>query len=139
MIAAAILVWGLVAGLFHAIAMVVLYGNPWVARIHAARGGSTAAPQGRRSGRHNFTIQFLGTQIEVYVMTIGYVWLHPLLPLNGLLGAILLAMLFAVLRVCAPVWALWMQHRYSNSYLLVETVGGFLGSIVVALTLYVLM
>ncbi|MEU7768927.1 hypothetical protein AB0B25_28030 [Nocardia sp. NPDC049190] len=139
MIAAAILVWGLVAGLFHSVAMVVLYGNPRVARIHAAHDKPTAAPRSERSGRHNFTIQFLGTQIEVYVMTIGYVWLHPLLPLNGLLGAILLAVLFAVLRVCGPVWALWMQRTYSYRYLLVEIVGGVLGSIVVALTLYVLM
>ncbi|MGO4614324.1 hypothetical protein AB4305_08375 [Nocardia sp. 2YAB30] len=72
-------------------------------------------------------------------MTIGYVWLHPLLPSNGLAGAIALAVLFAALRTCAPVWALWMQGTYSNRYLVVEVVSGVLSSTVIALSLYVLM
>ena len=71
-------------------------------------------------------------------MTIGYVWLHPLLPLNGLVGAMLLAVLCAALRVCAPVWAQWMEGTYSNSYLIVEIFAGVLGSIVIAFVLYLL-
>ncbi|MGA6205654.1 hypothetical protein [Nocardia testacea] len=71
-------------------------------------------------------------------MTIGYAWLHPLLPLNGLVAAMLLAVLFAALRVCAPVWAQWMQG-YSNRYLVVEIAAGVFGSIVIALVLYALM
>ncbi|MFQ6397414.1 hypothetical protein ACLMAJ_28690 [Nocardia sp. KC 131] len=72
-------------------------------------------------------------------MTIGYVWLHPLLPLNGMTGALLLALLFAALRVCGPVWALWMQGAHSIRYLAVEVASPVVGSIVFALTLYLLM
>lgn len=138
MLAAKILVWGLVAGLLHTAAMVVLYGNRWVARIHAAHNESGSATRSARSTPNRLTEQLLGTQIEVYVMTIGYVWLHPLLRSTGLVSAMLLALLFAALRVCAPVWALRVKHTYSNRYLAVEILGGVVGSTVVALTLYVL-
>jgi hypothetical protein len=139
MVALKILVWGLVGGLIYSVTMVVLYGNPWVARIHANQGGANAAAPSGRPRRHYFAFQSLGTQIEVYIMTIGYVWLHPLIPLNGMVGALLLAVLFAALRVCAPVWALWMQGTYSNRYLAVEVASPVVGSIVFALALYLLM
>ncbi len=136
MIALKVLAWGLIAGFVHTLAMMVVYGNPWVARIQA-EGAASVGEGGGRSRRRSFKLNFLGTQIEAYVMTIGYVWLHPLLPLNGLIGAMLLALFFAALRVCAPVWAQWMQG-YSNRYLAVEVAAGALGSIVIALVLYTL-
>ncbi|MEV4240478.1 MULTISPECIES: hypothetical protein [unclassified Nocardia] len=138
MIAVKILAWGLVAGVIHTLVMMVVYGNPRVARIHAAQAVSSVGDGTRRRRPHYFTLNFLGTQIEAYVMTIGYVWLHPLLPLNGMVGAMLLAVLFAALRVCAPVWAQWMEGTYSNSYLIVEIFAGVLGSIVIAFVLYLL-
>ncbi|MEV6428112.1 hypothetical protein [Nocardia sp. NPDC051463] len=72
-------------------------------------------------------------------MTIGFAWLHPLLPVHGLAGAMLLAGLFAALRVYPPVLALWMQGAYSNGYLCVEVVSGVAGTVVVMLTLNLLM
>lgn len=137
MIAVKVLAWGLIAGFVHTAAMMLVYGNPWVARIHA-EGRAGAAEGGGRARPRSFTLHFTGNQIEAYIMTIGYAWLHPLLPLNGLVGAMLLAVLFAALRVCAPVWAQWMQG-YSTRYLVVEIAAGVFGSIVIALVLYALM
>ncbi|MFJ9370095.1 hypothetical protein ACIRRA_37535 [Nocardia sp. NPDC101769] len=81
-------------------------------------------------------MKLLGTQIEIYAITIGFAWIHPLLPLDGLLGAFLLALLFTVLRTFAPIWALWLQGAYSGRYLAIEAIGGTLGSVAVVLTLY---
>ncbi|WP_280271904.1 hypothetical protein [Nocardia wallacei] len=134
-----IVAWGLVAGLVNSAAMAILYGNPWVARIHAADHRANVAGPSTRSGSRNFSAHFLGTQLEVYVVTIGYAWLHPLLPLHGLIGALALALLFAALRTCAPVWALWLQATHSVRYLAVEVAAGILSSIAVSLTLYLLM
>ncbi|MET9030441.1 hypothetical protein ABZW96_33195 [Nocardia sp. NPDC004168] len=139
MLAIKIVVWGLVAGLVSTAAMAVLYSNPWVARIHTHHQRTNVAGQSNRPGLRRFTAHFLGTQLEAYIMTIGYAWLHPLLPMNGLTGALTLAILFAALRVCAPVWALWMQETYSGGYLAVEVASAVLSSIVITLSLYALM
>lgn len=139
MIAVEVLLSGFVAGLVHLVAIVVLYGNPLVARIHAANGGTGAATGAKPSRPRHMATQFLGTQIEVYLMTVGFVWLHPLLPLNGLAAALLLAALFAALRVYPSVWALWLQGTHTDGYLAVEAVAGVLGTVVVVLTLYLLM
>lgn len=138
MVAVEILVWGLLAGLVHTAAMAVLYGNPWVARIHAAHRAVRTAGANGGSGHTSLSVQFLGSQIEVYILTIGYAWLHPLLPMPGPIGALALAVFMAALRVFAPVWALWRQGTYSNGYLFVEVGAGVLGSVVVVLTLYLL-
>ncbi|BCK57433.1 hypothetical protein [Nocardia wallacei] len=134
-----ILAWGLVAGLVNSAAMAVLYGNPWVARIHAADQEANTAGPSAGAGSRNFGAHFLGTQLEVYVVTIGYAWLHPLLPLHGLIGALALALLFAALRTCAPVWALWLRATHSPRYLAVEVAAGVLSSVAITLTLYPLM
>ncbi|MER7452744.1 hypothetical protein ABTW96_20930 [Nocardia beijingensis] len=139
MLAIKLLVWGLVAGLLSTAAMAVFYSNPWVVRVHTRHQKTTLAGPGEHPLPRSFTANFLGTQLEAYVMTIGYAWLHPLLPMNGTTGAIALAALFAALRVCAPVWALWMRRTYSHGYLAVEVAAGVLSSLVVTLALYVLM
>ncbi|MGW1741999.1 hypothetical protein ACWCPQ_24700 [Nocardia sp. NPDC001965] len=139
MAAIGILAWGLVAGLLNIVAMAAIYGNPWVARVHAEQRRTGVAAGGGRSGARGPAQHFLGDQIEVYAMTVGYAWLHPLLPSSGPAGALGLAVLFAALRICAPVWALWMQGTYSPRYLAVEVGAGLVSSLVVVFTLYVLM
>ncbi|MBF6170180.1 hypothetical protein [Nocardia blacklockiae] len=129
--------WGLVAGVVNTVAMAVLYGNPWVARVHAAQGKTGAAGAGR-GGSRGLGARLLGDQLEVYVITVGYAWLHPLLPWNSLVGALALATLFAALRVCAPVWALWTQGTYSGRYLAVEVAAGLVSSLVIVLVLLAL-
>ncbi|NUS91593.1 MAG: hypothetical protein HOQ36_04150 [Nocardia sp.] len=139
MLALEILVWGLVAGLLNIVAMAAVYGNPWVARVHAEQRRTGGADGGGRSGTRGPAQHFLGDQIEVYAMTVGYAWLHPLLPSSGPEGALGLAALFAALRICAPVWALWMQGTYSRRYLAVEVGAGVVSTLVVTFTLYLLM
>ncbi|WP_280263958.1 hypothetical protein [Nocardia wallacei] len=139
MVVVEVLVWGLVAGLANSAAMVALYLTPWVKRIQAAHKAIGDAGHEPRPRANGFALQFLGTQVEVYIMTVGFAWLSPLAGPSGLAGALLLAVLFGALRVVAPVWALWVQGTYSRGYLAVEVTGGLLGSVVVVLTLYLLL
>ncbi|WP_460728126.1 hypothetical protein [Nocardia heshunensis] len=81
-------------------------------------------------------MKLLGTQIEIYAITVGFAWIHPLLRLDGLLGVLLLALLFTVLRTFAPIWALWLQAGTAGRDLVIEAIGGTLGSVAVVLTLY---
>ncbi|GAB2452538.1 hypothetical protein [Nocardia tengchongensis] len=136
MTALLIAVWGAAAGILHLAAMVILYANPWTANNHGNRYAAGTAQVENRHPR-SLTLQLLGTQTEIYAMTIGFAWLHPLLPGNGLAGACALALMFAVLRTLAPVWALWL-HGHSHRHLAIEAAAGALGSGVVVLALYVL-
>ncbi|MFE3261038.1 hypothetical protein ACFXPS_38740 [Nocardia sp. NPDC059091] len=134
MIVVRIVVGGAAAGIVHTVAVAILYGIPWVSRNRGTPSGS----DGKQAdgGRRGLGMKLLGTLIEIYAMTIGFAWIHPLLPLDGLLGALLLALLFTVLRTFAPIWALWLQAVYSGRYLAIEAIGGTLGSVAVVLTLY---
>ena len=69
---------------------------------------------------------------------VGYVWLGPLLDVDGLPGTLLLGGLFAGLRVYPRFWTMWVQSTYPRRLLAVEVVNGVLGTLVVVLTLHVL-
>lgn len=83
--------------------------------------------------------QFLGTQIEVYILAIGFAWLYDLLSVHGLAGATALAVFFAALRVYPRFWNMWIQSTYPVRLLVVEVVNGIIGTCVVVLTLYILL
>lgn len=53
--------------------------------------------------------QFLGTQIEVYVLSAAYFMLVPLFPDLQLIG---LALLLAAVRVYPRFWNMWIQSTY---------------------------
>ena len=77
-----VLLWGAVAGLVHFVVIGILYGNPLTDRISAGPSGKS----GRKkiaSDLKYFVTQFFGTQVEVYILTFAFVWLRPLVGLNG--------------------------------------------------------
>ena len=79
--------------------------------------------------------QFFGTQVEVYVLTIAFVWLRPQVDLRGCGGALLLGSLFAAVRVYPRFWNMWVQTTYPRRLLAVEVVNGTLGTLVISLFL----
>src|SRR5690242_11292612 len=104
--------WGLVAGVAHFVAIGLLYGNPLVDRVYARATDSSPAVRRWPSRTRYLVTQFLGTQVEVYLLTIGFVWLRPLVTLSGLAGATVLGLLFAGLRVYPRFWNMWIQSTY---------------------------
>jgi hypothetical protein len=132
-----IALWGAVAGVVHFVIIGVLYGNPLVDRISAgAEAQSPAVKQWPTKWKY-FLTQFFGTQVEVYILTIAFVWLRPLVGFSGYGGAILLGSLFAAIRVYPRFWNMWVQTTYPFRLLVVEVVNGTIGTLAIAVFLQI--
>jgi hypothetical protein len=128
---AATLMWGAVAGVVHFMLIGALYGNPVIDRLYAAAGVSPAVKRWPSKPRYLAT-QFLGTQVEVFLLTLAFFWLRPLVPIAGMTGALALGGLLAAVRVYPRFWNMWIQTNYPNRLLAVELVNGTLGTLAVA-------
>jgi len=125
-----IAVYGTLAGLIHFVVMGVVYGNPIVKEIYA-RAMETEPGVRRWPSRPRYLVtQFLGTQVEVYVIVIAYL-------VSGR-GALVAAAMIAALRLYPRLWNMWIQSTYPNRLLAIELVNGTLGTIVVVATMRVL-
>ena len=134
----AVLWWGLVVGLIHFVVIGVLYGNPLVDRMYAQAAGTSAAVRTWSSRPRYQLTQFLGTQVEVYLLTLGFLWLRPHVGPAGLAGATFLGLLFAGIRVYPRFWNMWIQTTYPRHLLGVEFVNGLVGTLVVTTALQLL-
>ena len=129
-------IWiGALVGLVHFVILGMLYGNPVVGKMYQqAQATEPSVKKWPKQGKYLLT-QFLGTQGEVFIITFGFIWLKPLLGMENLTGAICLGLLFSAIRIYPRFWNMWIQSNYPNKLLAVEFVNGFIGTIVMALTL----
>jgi hypothetical protein len=67
----AVLGWGALAGLVHFAVIAILYANPFTDRLSKDLERGPAVKQWPSTPRY-FLTQFLGTQIAVYVLTVGF-------------------------------------------------------------------
>jgi hypothetical protein len=130
-----VLLWGAVAGVVHFAFIALAYGNPIVDRISAKAEKESPAVRQWVSKPKYFVTQFLGTQIEVYILTTAFVWLRPLVDVRGYGGALLLGSMFAAIRVYPRFWNMWVQTTYPRRLLAVEVINGTLGTLVISLFL----
>ena len=79
-----VLLWGLAAGVVHFVVIGILYGNPLTERISAGAEEESPAVRKWPSKVRYFVTQFFGTQVEVYILTFAFVWLRPVVGLNGI-------------------------------------------------------
>jgi len=135
MVVITILLWGAVAGVVHFIVIGILYGNPLVSRISEKAEATSPAVKKWPIKRKYFIKQFLGTQVEVYILTIAFVWLRPLLGFSGFGGALLLGSLLAAIRVYPRFWNMWIQTTYPTRLLIVEIINGTIGTLVISVFL----
>jgi hypothetical protein len=132
----AIVKWGALAGIVHFVVIAFLYANPIT--DHFSRGLEQAASVKQwRSKPRYFVTQFLGTQVEVYILTTAVLWLRPLLPLAGFGGAFALGGLLAATRVYPRFWNMWIQTTYPNRLLAIEVINGTIGTLAIVLFLQV--
>jgi hypothetical protein len=134
-VATHILLWGIVAGLVHFVFIAFAYGNPLVDRISTKAEANSPAVKRWPSKPKYFVTQFFGTQVEVYILTLAFVWLRPLLHVPGFAGGILLGSLFAAIRVYPRFWNMWIQTTYPNRLLAIEVINGTLGTLVICAVL----
>lgn len=123
--------WGAAAGVAHFVVIALLYGNPIVDAYSREANRHVAVRQWPTQAGY-FVRQFLGTQVEVYIMTAAFFWLRPATPAAGYLGALEIGALLAALRVYPRFWNMWIQTTFPGRLLLVEVINGSLGCLFIA-------
>ncbi len=133
-----VLEWGTLAGLIHFVAVGILYGNPIIDKMYKKAAKNDPAVKSWASQPKYLVTQFLGTQIEVFVIAIGYFWLRPLVSSDGATAVLLLGTFFAALRVYPRFWNMWIQSTYPTQLLKVEFVNGVISTFVIVAALQLL-
>jgi hypothetical protein len=129
-----VLLWGAVAGVVHFVAIGLLYGNPVVDRMYVDAATDPAVRKWPSKPRYLAT-QFLGTQVEVYILTLAFWWLRPAVHVEGYAGAAAVGVLLAAVRVYPRFWNMWIQTTYPRRLLAVEIINGSIGTLVIAVFL----
>jgi hypothetical protein len=122
--------WGALAGLVHFVIIALLYANPITDRLSADLEKAPSVRQWPSKPRY-FVTQFLGTQVEVYILTLAFLWLRPLIGWPGYGGALALGFLLAATRVYPRFWNMWIQTSYPRRLLAIEVVNGTLGTLAI--------
>ena len=132
------LLWGLVAGVVHTVVTGALYGNPLVDRVYQRAMMEEPGVKDWPSRPRYLLTQIAGTQVEIWILAIGFLWLRPLLGVQGLAGTALLALLFSGIRVYPRFWNMWIQSTYPDRMLAIEAFAGVVGTFVVVGVLHFL-
>ncbi len=130
------LLWGLVVGIIHFVMTGALYGNPFVDRIYQQAMKQEPGVKDWPSRARYLVTQVAGTQVEIWILAIGFLWLRPLIGVEGLAGALLLGVLFSGIRVYPRFWNMWIQSTYPNRMLAIEAVNGVISTFTVVLALH---
>jgi len=126
-----IIIWGTVIGLIHFVIVGALYSNPFVDKFYR-EGQETSAALRRWPDQKEYILKmFLGTQVEVYIMTAAYLYLAPLIKQSGLTTVIILGVIFSGIRVYPRFWNMFIQTTYPAKLLLIEFINGILSTFTV--------
>ncbi len=133
-----ILLWGLVIGVIHFVILGALYMNPLVAKLYSGEKGNPAVKNWEKQGEYLLKM-FLGTQVEVFILTGAYLYLRSLFAVpDGWTAALVLGALLSAVRVYPRFWNMWIQSNYPGKLLAVEFVNGVIGTFVVVVGLKLL-
>ncbi|NPV00507.1 MAG: hypothetical protein HPY53_03895 [Brevinematales bacterium] len=133
-----ILLWGLVIGVIHFVAVGILYMNPFTAKLYRDAGEHPALRKWPKQGEYILKMA-LGTQAEVYILTAGYIYLRSLFAEpTGWTTALILAAIFSAVRVYPRFWNMLIQSTYPRKLLAVEFVNGVVGTFIIVLGLKLL-
>ena len=133
------LILGLLIGAIHFIIVGILYQNPFVASLYK-KAEDKKLPGYRiwENKKRYLLSMFLGTQVEVFILTFGYLFLKDYLPFSPFTTAVILSVLFTVVRVYPRFWNMWIQSTYPSKLLIVEIVNGTISTFTIVIGLYFL-
>jgi hypothetical protein len=123
---------GLIAGVGHFILIGLLYGNPFVAKQYASAMATHPSVRKWESIGKYRLIQFLGTQVEVFLITLAYLWFRPMFSDSSAAAVIGLGMILAAIRVYPRFWNMWIQTTYPRNLLAIEIINGTIGTLAIA-------
>ncbi|MBK7844322.1 MAG: hypothetical protein IPJ71_11595 [Bdellovibrionales bacterium] len=131
------LLWGTIVGLIHFVIMGILYGNPMVDKIYKTAQQTEPGVRKWLSQKKYLITQFLGTQVEVYILTFAFFLFKPFV-IGSLADAVLISLLFAAIRVYPRFWNMWIQSTYPSRLLKIEVVNGIISTMTIIITLELL-
>lgn len=131
------LLWGTIVGLIHFVIMGILYGNPMVDKIYKTAQQTEPGVRKWLSQKKYLITQFLGTQVEVYILAFAFFLFKPFV-IGSLADAVLISLLFAAIRVYPRFWNMWIQSTYPSRLLKIEVVNGIISTMTIIITLELL-
>ena len=132
------LLWGLVIGIVHFIVVGGLYTNPLVARQYQ-KAKNSAGVRIWGNQKEYLIKMFLGTQIEVYILTAAYLYLRQMFSSpTSFSVSVTLAVILTAVRVYPRFWNMWIQSTYPNNLLAIEFLNGTIGTFVIVLGAWLL-
>ncbi len=133
-----ILLFGLITGLIHFFIMSILYANPLIDKTYKSFNNHPALKYWV-SMKVYIIKMFLGTQIEIYILTAGFLYLRSLFTIpTSWSTAIILASIFSAIRVYPRFWNMWIQTTYPPKLLAIEFINGILSTFTVVISLKLL-
>ena len=131
-----ILLGGIIIGVVHFIILSALYLNPFVARKYKAAGETSPAIKKWPKQGEYILKMFLGTQVEIFILTAAYFFLRTFLPQPlSIKTAIILAGIFSAIRIYPRFWNMWIQSTYPGDLLAIEFINGIIGTYVIIIGL----
>lgn len=123
-----ILKLGLIAGIGHFVLIGLLYGNPPIAKQYAnAMQNHPSLRKWNSLGKYR-AVQFFGTQVEVFLITLAYLWFRPSFSGSSLAAVIALGAILGAIRVYPRFWNMWIQTTYPRNLLAIEIINGTIGT-----------
>lgn len=133
-----ILIWGFAIGIIHFFIVGLLYLNPLVARQYE-KGKNSSAVKIWNNQKEYLIKMFLGTQVEIYILTTVYLYLRQMFASpHSFHTALILAFLSALVRVYPRFWNMWIQSTYPKNLLFIEFINGVIGTFVIILGIWLL-
>ncbi len=129
------LLWGTVVGVIHFMIVGMLYGNPFVDRIYQAAMQTEPGVRKWPSRGAYLLTQFLGTQIEVYIVALAYFFVRPLMPESSVAPTLTVGLLLAGVRVYPRFWNMFIQSTYPRRLLAIEFVNGVISTLTIVVGL----
>lgn len=130
-----ILLKGLIVGIIHYIIVGILYMNPIIDRIYKDAQKEYPSVKMRNSTSDYLTKQFLGTQIEIWIITASYFFLKQYLPFSNIEIGIYLGIIFSGIRIYERFWNMYIQTTYPKKLLLIEFINGIIGTFIITISL----
>lgn len=127
--------YGLVIGIIHYILIGILYMNPFVDGIYKKAQEGNQSVRIRASASNYMTKQFIGTQIEIWIITASYFYLRQYLPFTPFETGLILGLIFGSIRIYERFWNTYIQTNYPTVLLVVEFINGIIGTFVITIGL----
>ena len=123
-------------GIVHFIIVGFLYQNPIVGKIYKEAADDPGVKKWDSPSKY-LLLMFLGTQIEIYIITMGFLFFISILG-KTFSNTLILTLVFSGIRIYPRFWNMWIQSTYSNKLLIIELINGIIGTFVIIFGLYFL-